>query len=246
MLKVIGAGLPRTGTTSMKAALERLGLGPCHHMFEILTNPAQADRWLPAAGGGPVDWDRVLDGYASAQDWPSSGFWRELADAYPEAKVVLTVRDPRRWHASFSNLMTNGPAMTAADDLPEAARPVAAAMERMRPILDRHGRDLFGPDWDPESGVPDEDTAAAAFERYVETVRAGLPADRLLVFDVREGWGPLCSFLGVEAPDEPFPHLNDGDALKQMFGRLLTEGHVSIPLPTPVAAGDGEVPAANA
>ncbi|GGV01435.1 sulfotransferase family protein [Actinomadura cremea] len=246
MLKVIGAGLPRTGTTSMKAALERLGFGPCHHMFEILTNPAQADRWLPAVGDGPADWDRVLDGYASSQDWPSSGFWRELADAYPEAKIVLTVRDPRRWHTSFSTLMTNGPAGKDADELPEAARPIALAMQRMRPVLDRHGRDLFGADWDPEAGVPDVDTAVRAFERYVETVRAGLPADRLLVFDVREGWDPLCSFLGVEAPDEPFPHLNDGDALKRMFGTLLTEGHVTVPFPAAPPAAEGGVPAANA
>ncbi|OLT24590.1 hypothetical protein BJF79_44985 [Actinomadura sp. CNU-125] len=246
MLKVIGAGLPRTGTTSMKAALERLGLGPCHHMFEILSNPKQVDRWLPTVAGGPVDWDRVLDGYSSAQDWPSSGFWPELAAAYPEAKVVLTVRDPRRWHTSFGNLLANGPAQMAADDLPEAARPVAEAMQRMRPLLDRHGRDLFGADWDPDAGVPDEDTAVAAFERYVETVRAGLPADRLLVFDVREGWDPLCSFLGVEAPDEPFPHLNDADALKEMFGRLMTEGHVAVPFPAAAPASDGEVPAAPA
>lgn len=226
----------------MKAALERLGFGPTHHMFEIFMNPAQADRWVPALDGGPVDWDGVLHGYASCQDWPSSGFWRELADAYPEAKVVLTVRDPRRWHASFSNLMANGPASAGADELPEAARPIALAIQRLRPVLNRHGRDLFGAAWDPETGVPDEDTAAAAFERYVETVRAGLPADRLLVFDVREGWGPLCEFLGVEAPDEPFPHLNDSDALLQMFGRLKTDGHVSVPFPT---AAD-EVPAGPA
>jgi len=101
MLKVIGAGLPRTGTTSMKAALERLGFGPCYHMFEIFTNPDHADRWLPIASGAKVDWARVFDGYQSTQDWPASHFWRELAVAYPEAKVVLTIRDPHAWYPSF-------------------------------------------------------------------------------------------------------------------------------------------------
>ncbi|WP_176611391.1 sulfotransferase family protein [Actinomadura sp. WMMB 499] len=246
MLKVIGAGLPRTGTTSMKAALERLGLGPCHHMFEILSDPAQAERWSRTADGGPVAWDRVLDGYASCQDWPSSGYWRELAAAYPDAKIVLTVRDPSRWHTSFTNLLTDSPAAKDPDELPEAARPVALAMQRMRPVLDRHGRDLFGDGWSLEDGVPGEDAAVAAFERYVETVRAEAPADRLLVFDVREGWGPLCSFLGLEEPDEPFPHLNDSDGLKKVFGTLMTDGHVTVPSQAASPAAEGDVPAANA
>src|SRR5881409_1359905 len=100
-LTVIGAGMPRTGTTSTKAALERLGFGPCYHMFEIIKNPDHVDRWLPAATGQPLDWERVLRGYRATQDWPASHFWREQAAAYPEAKVVLTVRDPHSWFISF-------------------------------------------------------------------------------------------------------------------------------------------------
>ncbi|WP_067794428.1 sulfotransferase family protein [Actinomadura formosensis] len=229
MLKVIGAGLPRTGTTSMKAALERLGFGPCHHMYEILTNPDQVDRWLPAADGERLDWDRVLAGYSSSQDWPSSGFWRELADAYPDAKVVLTVRDPRGWHTSFGNLMANSSGVRNAEELPEAARPVATAMQRLRPVLDRIGRDILGEVWQAEDDAFSEDEAVAAFNRHVENVRAGLPEDRLLVFDVREGWGPLCSFLGAEVPDEPFPHLNDSEALRRTFDTLLTGGPLAAP-----------------
>jgi sulfotransferase family protein len=223
MMKVIGAGLPRTGTTSMKAALERLGLGPCYHMFEILTNPDQVDRWLPLASGGPVVWERVFEGYQSSQDWPASYFWREQAEAYPQAKIILTVRDPERWYASFRTLMSAG---RGSDDS-RAAHPALAAIVRLRPLLERIGQATFGAEWGGEQGVPDEETAVAAYHRHVAAVRESLPADRLLVFDVRQGWEPLCDFLGVEPPaGEPFPHLNDAAALQRMFEQMATEGDV--------------------
>lgn len=225
MIRVIGAGLPRTGTSSMKAALERLGFGPCYHMFEVFTHPDHVDRWLPAESGVGVDWDHVLQGYQATQDWPASHFWRQLADAYPDAKVVLTVRDPRRWYASFRSLMSHAPAITE-DQVSGAARQMAVAMQRLRPMLDRIGRVTLGPDW--RDGL-DEDEAVAAFERHAAAVRDGLPPERLLVFDVREGWQPLCNFLGVEAPGEPFPHLNDSAALERMFQQMATEGRVTTP-----------------
>lgn len=112
MLEVIGAGFPRTGTTSLKAALERLGFGPCFHMFEVMAHPEQVDRWLSVVSGAPVDWDRVFDGYRSSMDWPAGYFWREEAEAYPEAKVILTVRDPHQWYVSFQNLIGRAPIRT--------------------------------------------------------------------------------------------------------------------------------------
>jgi hypothetical protein len=230
MVKVIGAGLPRTGTTSMKAALERLGFGPCYHMFEILTHPDHVDRWLPVDSGAPVDWDRVLEGYQSSQDWPAGYFWRELAEAYPEAKVVLTVRDPRRWYASFRTLISQGPGGAMAEEMPEAVRPVFAAMGRLRPMLDRIGQDTFGAGWQGGQGVADEDEIIAAYHRHIAAVQEGLPAERLLVFDVRQGWEPLCDFLAVEPPaGESFPHLNDSAALQRMFDGLKTTGRLSSP-----------------
>ncbi|MBO2453050.1 sulfotransferase family protein [Actinomadura barringtoniae] len=223
MVTVIGAGLPRTGTTSMKAALDRLGFGPCHHMFEIIAHPEQVDRWLPLAYGKPVDWDAVLAGYNATHDWPSGFFWRELAGAYPEAKVVLTVRDPDRWAISFKTLMRNGAAAVDPDGVPENAAPMFRGMQRMRPLLDRMRNETF----DLESGraedMPDA-VAVAGYQRHIERVRAGLPPERLLVFDVREGWEPLCGFLGVDVPDEPFPHLNDTDFLKQAMADMAAGG----------------------
>ncbi|GAA3203086.1 sulfotransferase family protein [Nonomuraea helvata] len=231
MLTVIGAGFPRTGTTSMKAALERLGFGPCHHMFDILTNPARVDRWLPLATGGQVDWEEVFDGFRSTQDWPASFFWREQAKAYPEAKVVLTVRDPHDWYVSMQALAASGPGRQLPEDMPEAAAAMFDGMRRLGPVLELISRSVFDGHGSLREGLPDEDVAVAAFERHVATVKESLPAERLLVFDVREGWEPLCRFLGVDVPDgEPFPHLNDAKAIRQTMDRLITEGTVQSPL----------------
>nr|WP_188197199.1 sulfotransferase family protein [Nonomuraea sp. SYSU D8015] len=224
-MKVIGAGLPRTGTTSMKAALERLGFAPCYHMVEVMTHPDHVDRWLEVAAGNVKtreDWNRVFaGGYQSATDWPASHYWRELADAYPEAKVVLTVRDPRKWHPSIRMLMSGGIRPEPGDEMPEQMRQMFESMERMRPALEKIGRSYFGPGWSFGDDLADEDLAVAAFERHTATVKEGVPADRLLVFDVREGWEPLCAFLGVDVPaDEPFPHLNDAETMRQSFARM--------------------------
>lgn len=174
-------------------------------MFEISARPGHADRWAPAASGAIPDWDRVLEGYASAVDWPASHFWQELAGAYPDAKVVLTVRDPHQWYASFRHMVTQSRrASLGVETLPEAARPVMEAMRRIKPLLDRMHLETFGAAGSGED-FPDEEQAVAGFQRHVAKVKESLPAERLLVFDVREGWGPLCDFLGVKVPDEPFP-----------------------------------------
>src|SRR5262245_31724096 len=175
-MKVIGAGFPRTGTASMKAALERLGFGPCYHMFEIFMDPGHVERWLPLASGEAVDWDRVLDGYHSTQDWPASHYWRELADANPAAKVILTVRDPHSWYLSFRSLMLP-------EDGPDR-QPPPGIME-LRPLLRVIGRSYFGDAWRPGEAVPDEELAVQAFHRQVAAVKEYVSAQRLLVFDVR-------------------------------------------------------------
>ncbi|MFC6365685.1 sulfotransferase family protein [Nonomuraea thailandensis] len=219
---MIGAGLPRTGTLSLKAALERLGFGRCHHMFELFDHPELIGRWLPAAPADRAGWERVLAGYRSAIDWPVSFYWRELAAVFPEAKVVLTVRDPARWYASFRAMVGRRAAAIAAargggDAFEEAFAPLlpllrhiaCATFDGVRP----------GPDW-----VPDEARAVAGFARHAAAVQEGLPAERLLVFDVCQGWGPLCAFLGVRPPREPFPRLNDGDAVRHKLDSLRTAG----------------------
>jgi hypothetical protein len=233
MLTVIGAGLPRTATTSLKAALERLGFGPCHHMFEILHHPEQGERWRDAMSGEAPDWDRVFEGYRAAVDFPAALYWRELASAYPEAKIILTARDPRRWHASMQNLFQFRPGVAsdpATGALPEQMRGMAA----MGPYMEPQFKKVLGDRWEPGS-VIDEEYAVEAFHRHTEAVQTAIPAERLLVFEASQGWGPLCEFLGVDAPEEPFPHLNDAETVQRLFADLSTAASPTSP-PSPEGA----------
>jgi hypothetical protein len=193
-LRVIGVGVGRTGTYSLKLALHRLGLGPCHHMEEVLQNrPVQVPLWAAAVNGRP-DWPAIYDGYQSAVDWPTAGFYRELVAAYPSAKFVLTVRSPERWTESFSQTIYK--LMAERDRAPEDMR---AWLDMAVGVIEK-------------SGFPSGLDAAglmAAFAAHNAAVAAAIPARQLLVYQVKDGWGPLCAFLGETAPDEPFPRSND-------------------------------------
>jgi hypothetical protein len=206
-LKVIGAGFGRTGTLSMKAALERLGFGPCYHMVEFIQHPDHGPLWIAALRGEKIEWDRVFAAYESATDWPACNFWRELADRYPEAKVVLTVRDPERWWKSVDSTIF---AAYRSDELPGSD----AVAAQMRPMAELLMETTF------DGRVSDKEHVLLRYDEHNERVRAGVAPERLLVFDVAQGWGPLCDFLGVEAPDEPFPHLNEGANFQQLVKEL--------------------------
>lgn len=220
MLDIIGAGFGRTGTLSLKTALERLGFGPCYHAIEALRHPSHLPRWEAAAAGHP-DWEHVFAGYRATVDWPGVHFWRELIDANPTAKVVLTVRDPRRWHASVRDTFLTqgfGVPQPAGDDPPPflaAAGWSRADSARQRRLMGRIMGDFF-------DRIRDEESAVAEFERHVGEVQGHVPADRLLVYEVAQGWEPLCEFLGVETPREPFPRLNDKETFKDLIPRLVS------------------------
>jgi hypothetical protein len=193
-MHVIGTGVGRTGTHSLKLALNRLELGPCHHMEEVLHNlPRQVPLWAAAVRGMP-DWGAIFNGYRSAVDWPTAGFFRELAAAYPEAKFVLTLRSPESWVESFSETIYK--ALAGRDQAPEAMQP---RIEMVVAVL-------------AKTGFPAGLDAAGltrAFNAHNEAVKAAIPAHQLLVYQVKEGWEPLCGFLGVPVPGEPFPRTND-------------------------------------
>jgi hypothetical protein len=195
-ISVIGAGFGRTGTLSLKAALERLGFGACHHMMEVFMNPAQASTWTAAARGEPVNWDALLKGYQAAVDWPSCHFWRDLALHYPKAKVLLTARDPEKWFSSFSDtilkVLTSPP---PEGDLDEAM--VAVGQMAGYVVGDR----TF-------SGNYDKAHILKVYNDHNETVRRTIPPERLLEYDVSQGWEPLCKFFGVPVPDVEFPRTN--------------------------------------
>jgi hypothetical protein len=193
-LKVIGAGLGRTGTYSLKLAISQLGFGPCHHMEEVAKNMAvQLPLWQ-AALEGRADWTTIYDGFNSAVDWPTARFFRELNATYPQAKFILGHRDPRTWADSFGGTIYK--LISEPDKSPE----------HMREWLSMASQVI------QQTGVPmgtDLDGLRAAFVSHLEAVKAEIPKERLLVYEVKEGWGPLCAFLGVPVPDEPFPRTNN-------------------------------------
>ena len=231
-MKVIGVGVGRTGTLSLKAALERLGFGPCFHMRNVLDHPERLPLWEAAAAGSAVDWDAVFAGYKSSVDWPGAAFWRQLTDRYPDAKVILTVRDPERWYDSVQEtiyqLFGGGTESPLAEE----------ALRRIPGIATMHAfnRKLV---WDGpflQGRFEDRDWAVRAFLRHNAAVEEEIPPERLLVYEVSEGWAPLCDFLGVDQPDEEFPRLNDPAAFWGRVRDRLAEGAVS---PHPATATKG-------
>jgi hypothetical protein len=212
-LQVIGAGWGRTGTLSFKQAIEQLGFGPCYHMLEVFGKSDHVARWEDAIAGRPVDWDVLLDGYRSTCDWPACTFWRELRAANPDAKVVLTRRDPDAWYRSFSKTI-----------LESLQRPVDPAIDPatgqdVDPVVLEHGRMTRALIFDRTLGGDlSREHTLAVLAAHEQDVIDTVPADALLVYDVAEGWDPLCAFLGVAVPDEPFPNTNTTADFRQMVG----------------------------
>jgi hypothetical protein len=200
-LKVIGAGLGRTGTLSLKLALEHIGFGPCYHAMELpLAKFGRTPLWSDAIRGRP-DWDAIFDGYQSTTDYPGCCFWRELMDHFPEAKVLLSVRDPDSWYDSMSATLLSlwFREQGQAGPMGELNRFFA------RDIAHRRGDRTFVTDY---------------FKAWNQAVIDAVPADRLLVFSAKDGWDPLCAFLGVPVPDAPYPRVNARDELNQELGEL--------------------------
>ena len=212
-LAVIGAGLGRTGTLSLHAALERLGFAPCEHMTNCFAHPERFALWLEAAGrkraGAPIDWQPLFAGYRATVDWPGAFFWRELTAAHPEARVILTVRDPARWYDSARTTIY---AATQARTATPAARLLYGLLGWVDPGASRGFRTVQETVWDGTFGGSFENRADALriFAAHDHDVETAISPERLLIFDVKQGWEPLCAFLGVSVPqNEPFPHAND-------------------------------------
>lgn len=204
-LEIIGAGFGRTGTASLKYALERLGFGPCYHMSEVIGTAGHIGLWLDVADGRP-DWPAIFRRYRSTVDFPACSYWRELADFYPDAKLVLSVRDAERWLASTQETIFS-----------RRIREIVAGT----PWGEMLAKTTYGQVADD---VNDRDAVLAAFHRHNEAVRAAFGPDRLLVYEVKQGWEPLCAFLEVAVPDEPFPRVNstaEFDGVFEMLGTPL-------------------------
>jgi hypothetical protein len=194
-LAVLGAGFGRTGTLSLKAALETLGFAPCYHMVEVARQPAHAAVWAAAGRGERIDWRAFLAGYAAAVDWPATAFWRELASTFPAARIILTVRASAAWYSSFRDTIVKRTASLA----PPPASPLRAIYDLTQElILDG----VF------DGRAADEQHARAVYDTHNRSVSDSVPPERLLVYGLAAGWAPLCAFLDRPVPNEPFPHLN--------------------------------------
>lgn len=205
-LKIIGSGFGRTGTKSVKDALEKLGFAPCHHMYEVVDNPPQVKFWQDVAAGRSVDWNEVFKGYHSQVDWPGAHVWRELSEAFPDAKVLHTRRPESSWVKSFSRTIGKFMHTYSQMELPPHIKDMLDATSHMI------GTETF------KTGFEDPEGLLAAYRQRTEDVQAAIAPERLLIFDVAEGWEPLCAFLDVPVPEVPFPHENLRADFWERFG----------------------------
>lgn len=209
-IKVIGAGFGRTGTLSLKHALERLGFDKCYHMMELDIAKDQDLAWRALQRGERVDFDVLFEGYQASVDWPSCNFWREQLDWYPDAKVILSERDPERWYQSV--MSTIYPSSLAVRSLPGED-------------MQRRSRMVFEVVWDGvfDGRMEDKDHAIAVYLAHNRHVKDSLSADRLLVFEASQGWEPLCAFLDVPVPEEAYPRVNTTEDFQAMVRARMAE-----------------------
>ncbi len=214
-MEVIGAGLPRTGTLTQKMALEMLGVGPCYHWVNVLADLDQVELWQRALDGEDV-WDEVFAGQRASVDWPGGYFYAQLAERYPEAKVLLSVRDPQAWERSFRETiveMCHGSSL-----MPLVSRARAQIDPRWHAYLALVDRMFWSPGAPFSGGHARPEQLIEQMARHNDAVIRAIPPERLLVWEVGEGWQPLCEFLGVDVPAEPLPHANDREVF---VGRVI-------------------------
>ncbi len=213
-LKVIGAGLGRTGTLSLKLALEHVGLGPCYHMSEMLSQMrSHLPLWIESAKGNP-QWDTIFANYQSTTDYPGCMFWRELVAKYPDAKVILTTRDADKWFESGAATVFS----------PEHR----ARFEGNPQMAEFFRLTVFG---DLEQSLGDRAKMVEYFNAWNQSVIDEVPADKLLVYRAGDGWEPLCAFLGVPVPPEPYPRVNSREEMTERTGSLDEHAHAGPPPP---------------
>jgi Sulfotransferase domain len=218
-IKVIGAGLPRTGTLTQKLALEQLGFGPCYHWVNVLADLDQVELWNRALDGEQV-WDEVFEGHAATVDWPGGYFYRELLEAYPDAKVLLSVRDPQKWEHSFRETIV---ALRHGESLMRLLSSARGEIDpRWRRYLELVDRMFWGPQGSFADGYAEPAQLMEQMVCHNDEVKRVVPAERLLVWQVTDGWEPLCEFLDVPVPAGPLPHEND----RETFLERVTDGAI--------------------
>lgn len=220
-LKVIGAGCGRTGTESLKMAIEQLGFGKCYHMFELIQHPEHLPEWEKLQRGEIPNYEILFKGYQSCSDFPASIHYKEFMKQYPNAKVVLTVRDADQWYDSATKtILRKIPGFILAlirfiGMFSKTARSYPAIYHYTQSLIHEG---IF------EGRYHDREHTKSIFNRWNEDVKKAVPADRLLVFEVKDGWEPLCNFLGAPIPSTSFPRANDGDSFEKNFTKRILMG----------------------
>lgn len=205
-LKVIGAGFGRTGTLSLKTALEQLGFSPCHHMSEVAKDVSQIDWFLKAANGENVNWDDVFSGFEAAVDWPAATYYEELADKYPNAKIILGIRDPDAWYESVRTSIFMIPT-----SFPRWIRKAVPSANRFIEMIEKTL-------WENELNgrFEEKEQTIEVFLERIEAVKAKFPSERLLVHKAADGWEPLCRFLNVPVPEHDYPWVNERRQIRRV------------------------------
>ena len=207
-LDIIGAGFGRTGTLSLKVALEQLGFERCYHMVEVIANEGHADFWLDAIEGRPVDWNAIFAGFRATVDWPACHYWRELAAHYPEAKVLLSVRPADGWYESVHETIYRAMTETPMDEVPPSVRNQLTMARKLVLEGDFGGR------------FEDRAHAIGVYEAHNQAVEDAFEPDRLLVYEVGSGWAPICAFLDVPVPEDDFPRVNDRESFRARLEQM--------------------------
>lgn len=202
-IKVIGAGYGRNGTLSLKNALQTLGFDQCYHMMDLNLEKDEDLAWSALARGETVDFEKLFDGYQASVDWPSCNFWQEQLAYYPDAKVILSERDPEKWYASIMNTIYPSSLAGKGMDDPEAKR-------RSKMVFEVVWDGLF------DGRLEDKEHVIGIYQAHNQNVKDKVPAEQLLVFESSQGWNPLCSFLGVPIPEEPYPRVNTTEDFQVM------------------------------
>jgi hypothetical protein len=219
-IKIIGAGLPRTGTNTLKESLERLGYAKTYHMKELLVHPENLHYWLSLKDTSVTKWDELYSGFQATVDFPGYPWYKEHMKKYPDAKVILTVRPFEEWYTSvYSTIWQAGP-----QTLPQKLKMMSKLLfnPRLRSVIKcvKFAKGMIF-NVHLEGKFQDKKFAEKVFNKHIEDVKAFVPANKLLIYDVRDGWGPLCKFLNMPEPKEPLPHLNKKENFKAMLVELM-------------------------
>ena len=217
-MKVFGAGFGRTGTMSLKFALEKLRIGPCYHMREVVSRPSHIKLWYDISRGEHPNWNRLFSGFNSAVDFPVCLFYKQLINIFPEAKFILTLRDFDTWYISTANTIYKVPSILP-DWFERVVYPIRMFIVMQVNLI---WVGLF------KNNFSDRDSTKLVYYEHIESVKKIIPADKLLIYNVIEGWEPLCEFLDVDVPDIPFPKVNDTAEMLRNFAIIKMLPYVFI------------------